>query len=104
MQGAVDDIGRIIEATGIGRPILAGWSHGATTAVRYAAQHPKQVAGLVLIDGAYPIAMFDEAGKEKVRAQFRRLGWTGTALAAIAVLTSTGLLSAFNLIGKTIIF
>jgi hypothetical protein len=29
----------------------------------------------VLIDGAYPIAMFDDAGKEKVRAQFRRLGW-----------------------------
>jgi hypothetical protein len=33
-----------------------------------------------------------------------RRWWTGTALAAIAVVTSTGLLSAFNLIGKTIIF
>jgi len=30
---------------------------------------------MVLIGGAYPIAMFDEAGKAKVRAQFRRLGW-----------------------------
>jgi pimeloyl-ACP methyl ester carboxylesterase len=30
--------------------------------VRYAAQHPEQVDELVLIDGAYPIAMFDEAG------------------------------------------
>src|SRR6185369_7813335 len=39
------------------------------------AEHPEQVGGLVLVDGAYPIAMFDEAGKEKVRAQFRRLGW-----------------------------
>ena len=72
---AVDDIGRVIDATGIERPILVGWSHGATIAVRYAAQHPRRVGGLVLIDGAYPIAMFDEAGKQKVRSQFRRLGW-----------------------------
>ena len=74
-QGAVEDVGRVIEATGIERPILVGWSYGATLAVRYAAQNPGRARGLVLIDGAYPIAMFDEAGKEKVRAQFRRLGW-----------------------------
>ncbi len=74
-QAAVDDIGRVIDATGIERPILVGWSYGATIAVRYAAQHPERVSGLVLVDGAYPITMFDEAGKEKVRTQFRRLGW-----------------------------
>jgi pimeloyl-ACP methyl ester carboxylesterase len=51
--------------------------------VRYAAQHPERVAGLVLIDGAYPIAMFDEAGKQKVRAQFHRLGWIMRILAAL---------------------
>jgi pimeloyl-ACP methyl ester carboxylesterase len=75
VRAAVDDIGRVIDATEIKRPILIGWSYGATIAVRYAAQHPDQVAGLVLIDGAYPIAMFDEAGEQKVRKQFRRLGW-----------------------------
>ena len=80
---AVDDIGRVINATGIERPILVGWSHGATIAVRYAAQHPGRVGGLVLIDGAYPITMFDEAGKEKVRAQFRRLGWIMRIMAAL---------------------
>ena len=74
-QAAVDDIGRVIEATGIERPILVGWSYGATIAVQYAAQHAERVNGLVLVDGAYPITMFDEAGKEKVRTQFRRLGW-----------------------------
>ncbi|GII58386.1 hypothetical protein Pth03_67750 [Planotetraspora thailandica] len=74
VRGAVGDIGRVIEATGVERPILVGWSHGATIAVRYAAEHPDQVAGLVLVDGAYPVAMFDEAGKEAVRRQFRRLG------------------------------
>jgi pimeloyl-ACP methyl ester carboxylesterase len=74
-QTAVGDVGRVIDATGIERPVLVGWSYGATLAVRYAAQHPERVGGLVLIDGAYPISMFDEAGKKKVRTQFRRLGW-----------------------------
>lgn len=75
VQAAVDDIGRVIDATRVATPVLVAWSQGATLAVRYAAQHRDRVAGLVLIDGAYPIAMFDEAGEEKVRAQFRRLGW-----------------------------
>ncbi|HEY1274356.1 MAG TPA: alpha/beta hydrolase [Thermoleophilaceae bacterium] len=83
VQAAVDDIGRVIEATGVERPILVGWSYGATIAVRYAAQHPGRVGGLVLIDGAYPIAMLDEAGKQKVRGQFRRLGWIMRILAAV---------------------
>ncbi len=80
---AVSDVGSVIEATQIERPILIGWSYGATIAVRYAAQHPEQVSGLVLIDGAYPIAMFDEAGKQKVRTQFRRLGWLMRIMAAL---------------------
>lgn len=80
---AVDDIGRVIDATGIERPILIGWSYGATIAVRYAAQHPGEVGGLVLVDGAYPITMFDEAGKQKVRREFRRLGWMMRILAVL---------------------
>lgn len=83
VKAAVDDVGRVIDATGIERPVLVGWSHGATIAVRYAAQHPGGVGGLVLVDGAYPIAVFDEAGKQKVRAQFRRLGWIMRIMAAL---------------------
>src|SRR5215211_6409104 len=82
VRAAVDDIGRVIDATEINRPILVGWSYGATIAVRYAA-HLLGVGGLVLIDGAYPIAMFDEAGEQKVRKQFRRLGWIMRILAAL---------------------
>jgi hypothetical protein len=36
----------------------------------------------VLIDGAYPMVTFDEAGRRKVRAQFRRLGPIMKVLAA----------------------
>lgn len=74
VAGAVDDIGRVIEATGLSRPILVGWSYGATTALRYTTTHPETVRGLVLVDGAYPIQNFvDAAGQERVRTQFRRL-------------------------------
>ncbi len=37
----------------------------------------------MLVDGAYPITMFDEAGRQKVRAQFRRVGWIMRILAAL---------------------
>jgi pimeloyl-ACP methyl ester carboxylesterase len=82
IQAAVDDIGRVIDATGLDRPVLVAWSHGATTAVRYAAQHPDRVSGLVLVDGAYPISMFDEADRQKVHGQFRKLGWLMRIMAA----------------------
>jgi pimeloyl-ACP methyl ester carboxylesterase len=82
VPAAVDDVGRVIAATGAEDVILIGWSYGATVAVRFAVQHSAQIRGLVLVDGAYPIAMFDAAGKEKVRTQFRRLGWMMRILAA----------------------
>jgi pimeloyl-ACP methyl ester carboxylesterase len=82
MAGAVADVGTVIKAAGLDRPVLVGWSHGATTAVRFAAENPDQVSGLVLIDGGYPITAFDQAGREKVRAQFGRLGWIMRILAA----------------------
>ena len=82
VQAAVDDVGRVIGTTGIERPVLVGWSYGATVAVRYAAQHPEGAAGLVLIDGAYPIAVLDAAGQQKIRTQFRRLRWIMRVAAA----------------------
>ncbi|MFG1946192.1 alpha/beta fold hydrolase [Nonomuraea sp. NPDC048826] len=36
-------------------PVLVGYSLGADLAVRYAAEHPGTVAGLVLVDGANPV-------------------------------------------------
>jgi len=83
MTGAVADVGRVIEQAGLDRPVLVGWSHGATTAVRFAAENPGKAGGLVLIDGGYPITTFDDALKQKVRAQFRRLGPIMRILAAL---------------------
>ena len=63
----------MIAATGIGRPLLVDWSYGAAQAVRYAAEHPGEVAGIVLVDGAFPIAMLSEAEKDQARQTFRRM-------------------------------
>ena len=60
-------------------------THVGTIAVRYAAQRSGQVAGLVLIDGAYPIAMFDEAGNLDMRLSWdHRVYDGGTACRALA--------------------
>src|SRR3954453_1267779 len=40
VRAAVDDIGRVIDATGIERPIPVGGSPGAPIAVPYRARHP----------------------------------------------------------------
>jgi len=53
--------------------LLVGWSYGAAIAVQYTAAHPDNIAGLLLIDGAYPIAMFTEADKENVRSSFQKM-------------------------------
>ncbi|MFI8933999.1 alpha/beta fold hydrolase [Streptomyces sp. NPDC053474] len=81
VRGAIDDVDRVIEATVLDRPILVGWSHGATVALCYATEYPDMVGGLVLVDGAYPVSVLDEAGRERVRRRCRRTGWIARPLA-----------------------
>lgn len=75
LRGAIDDTDRVIDAAALRRPpVLVGHSYGATLAVCYAAEYPDQVGGLVLIDGAHPVSLLDEARKDDVRRHFRRRG------------------------------
>jgi pimeloyl-ACP methyl ester carboxylesterase len=74
-EGCVEDLAAIIKATGVPQPLLVGWSLGAAIAVRYAAEHPDDIAGLILVDGAYPIAMFTDADKEQVHRSFRKMAF-----------------------------
>jgi pimeloyl-ACP methyl ester carboxylesterase len=75
-DACLDDLSAIFAATGIKQPLLIGWSYGAAIAVRYAAQYPDRITGLLLIDGAYPYSSFStETEKERVRAMFRRMRW-----------------------------
>ena len=46
----VADLQAVLAATKLRRPVLVGWSLGGTIAIRYAALHPQEIAGLVLVD------------------------------------------------------
>ena len=62
------DANCIMGAIGSGRPIVVAWSFGADLALAYAASHPGALGGLVIVDGAVPIAkplVEDEAGMRR---------------------------------------
>ena len=44
-----DDLDAMIDHVGFTRPVVAGGSHGANTALRHAVRHPGRAGGLVLI-------------------------------------------------------
>jgi len=46
----VADVGSVIDAAELQRPVLVGWSLGGSIAIRYASEHADQVAGVVLVD------------------------------------------------------
>jgi pimeloyl-ACP methyl ester carboxylesterase len=47
------DVRNFVEALGLERPVVVGHSWGGNVALEYAASHPEQVAGLVLVDGGF---------------------------------------------------
>lgn len=69
------DLDAVLRARRIERPLLVGWSYGALLAVHWAARHPDRVAGVVGVDGPYPVGWTDEADLDKLRKLFRRFGW-----------------------------
>ncbi len=72
-EAALRDIDAVLEATGVDRPLLVGWSYGAALAVHWAARNPGRAAGIVSVDGAYPCGLTGEAGREYIRRLFRRM-------------------------------
>nr|WP_236715175.1 alpha/beta hydrolase [Nonomuraea pusilla] len=53
-EAHVGDVGTVLAARGVERPILVGWSYGAPVALHWAGRNPGRVAGVVSVDGAYP--------------------------------------------------
>lgn len=67
------DIDAVLEATGAERPILVGWSYGATLAAHWAEQNPDRVGGVVAVDGAMPYGLTGEEGAERIRQLFSKM-------------------------------
>ena len=64
----LSDADAVMGAVGSDRPILVAWSFGADLALAYATSHPGALGGLVIVDGAMPIAkplVEDEAGMRR---------------------------------------
>jgi pimeloyl-ACP methyl ester carboxylesterase len=53
----VDDLAAVLDATSCGRVVLIGQSMGAGTAISYACANPARVAGLVIADSLFGIAL-----------------------------------------------
>jgi pimeloyl-ACP methyl ester carboxylesterase len=55
LPSLAEDVGNLLDALDVDRPILVGMSMGGMTALRYAADHSDRLAGLVVIEaGAIP--------------------------------------------------
>ena len=72
-EGCLRDVDAGVEATGVDRPLLVGWSYGAALAVHWAANNPDRVAGAVVVDGGVPWGLTGEENRERIRHAFRRM-------------------------------
>jgi pimeloyl-ACP methyl ester carboxylesterase len=72
-EACVRDVDAILEATGVDRPLLVGWSYGAAVAVHWADRNPDHVLGVVSVDGAVPYGLTGAEGREHLRHLFRRM-------------------------------
>ncbi|KAB8194296.1 alpha/beta fold hydrolase [Nonomuraea phyllanthi] len=72
-EGCLRDVDAVIEATGVERPLLVGWSYGAALAVHWADRNPDRIAGVVSVDGAVPWGLTGEENRERIRRAFRNM-------------------------------
>lgn len=72
---AVRDVDAVLAARSVDRALLVGWSYGAFVAAHWASRNPDRTVGAVMVDGAYPYDWLDEAMEQRIRKQFRRMGW-----------------------------
>jgi pimeloyl-ACP methyl ester carboxylesterase len=73
-EACLRDIDAVVEATGVDRPLLVGWSYGAALAVHWADRNPDRVAGVVSVDGAVPWGFTGQENRERIRRIFRKMG------------------------------
>ncbi|MDX8037120.1 alpha/beta fold hydrolase [Lentzea sp. BCCO 10_0856] len=72
-EACLRDVGAIVAASDVDRPLLVGWPYGAALAVHWAARNPDRVAGVVVVDGAMPWGLTGEANRERIRRIFGRM-------------------------------
>ncbi|WP_243728542.1 alpha/beta fold hydrolase [Microbacterium sp. BK668] len=74
-EAAVRDVAAVLDARGVDRAVVVGWSYGAFVAAHWASRNPDRTIGAVLIDGAQPHDWLTDDMAEGIRTAFRRLRW-----------------------------
>lgn len=72
-EACLRDLDAVLDATGVERPLLVGWSYGATLAAHWAQRNPRCALGVVAVDGAMPYDWIDDAARARLRTLFRRM-------------------------------
>lgn len=72
---AVGDVDAVLEARGVDRALVVGWSYGAFVAAHWASRNPDRTIGAVLVDGAQPHDWFTDEMVQGIQGVFRRLQW-----------------------------
>ncbi|GAB2570432.1 hypothetical protein Aab01nite_06060 [Paractinoplanes abujensis] len=72
-EAALRDVDAVLEARGVDRALLVGWSYGAVVAAHWAARNPGRTVGAVLVDGAFPYDWLDDAMEKRIHTLFGRL-------------------------------
>ena len=74
-EAAVRDVDAVLDARGVDRALLVGWSYGAFVAAHWASRNPDRTIGAVLVDGAQPHDWLTDDMEQGIRTVFRRLQW-----------------------------
>jgi pimeloyl-ACP methyl ester carboxylesterase len=72
-EAAVRDVDAVLEARGVERALIVGWSYGAYLGAHWASRNPERTIGAVLVDGAQPYDWMDEAMEQRIRKLFRKV-------------------------------
>jgi pimeloyl-ACP methyl ester carboxylesterase len=74
-EAAVRDVGAVLDARGVVRAVVVGWSYGAFVAAHWVSRNPDRTIGAVLVDGAQPHDWLTDEMEQGIRTVFRRLRW-----------------------------
>lgn len=74
-EAAVRDVDAVLDARGVDRALVVGWSYGAFVAAHWASRNPDRTIGAVLVDGAQPHDWLTDELEQGIRKVFRRLQW-----------------------------
>jgi pimeloyl-ACP methyl ester carboxylesterase len=72
-NACIRDVGAVLDARGIKKCIVIGWSYGAFIAAHWASLNPDRCYGAVLVDGAQPYDWMTPEMAIRIRKLFRRL-------------------------------